>query len=195
MDRLQRLQPQAMMKLDVQYRMHPVVASWPNKYFYGGILQNGPAVMKERSSNLFPYLLFDLPFSKEERFKHSIGNAKEAAFVARLARTARDCCGGGRKVSVISFYAKQCELVRSELKKMKSVSIPVKTVDCFQGSESDVVILSCVRTKPKRIGFTADSERLNVALTRAKFSLFVVGQFDALKVSNFSTSFCFEYLF
>ncbi len=74
----------------------------------------------------------------------------------------------------------------------------VRTVDGYQGSESDVVIISCVRADPAAmgntsgswrrkkkgsIGFIAQSERLNVALTRARFALFVVGNFQSFGVS------------
>jgi superfamily I DNA and/or RNA helicase len=71
----------------------------------------------------------------------------------------------------------------------------VRTVDGFQGSEADIIIISCVRSqrqsssKSSNIGFLADFQRLNVALTRARYSLFVVGNFTYLEVSHavFST--------
>jgi superfamily I DNA and/or RNA helicase len=55
----------------------------------------------------------------------------------------------------------------------------------LQGSECDILIISCVRsyTGNNSIGFVGDEQRLNVALTRAKFALYIVGNFDVLKVS------------
>ena len=58
----------------------------------------------------------------------------------------------------------------------------VNTVDGFQGSERDIIIISCVRGGPGGIGFLQDRQRLNVALTRAKFSLVVVGNMETLEV-------------
>lgn len=57
----------------------------------------------------------------------------------------------------------------------------VGTVDSFQGRERDVIVFSCTRTEGT--GFMANSERLNVALTRAKHSLIIVGNFKSLKVT------------
>ena len=56
----------------------------------------------------------------------------------------------------------------------------VNTVDAFQGQEKDFIILSCVRSS-KNLGFVTINQRLNVALTRAKESLFVCGHFESLK--------------
>ena len=58
--------------------------------------------------------------------------------------------------------------------------ITVNTVDGFQGQERDIIIVSCVRAGKKEIGFLASPQRLNVALTRAKESLFVCGHFNTL---------------
>ena len=58
--------------------------------------------------------------------------------------------------------------------------IEVNTVDGFQGKEKDIVIFSCVRTSPHGIGFLADERRVNVAITRARLQLVVVGRAQAL---------------
>jgi regulator of nonsense transcripts 1 len=60
-------------------------------------------------------------------------------------------------------------------------NIKVSTVDAFQGQERDVIIISCVRSNAERvIGFVRDEKRLNVAITRAKYALFVFGNVDTL---------------
>ena len=64
----------------------------------------------------------------------------------------------------------------------KLQGVEVNTVDGFQGSEKDVIIISCVRSGGNSIGFLKDSERLNVALTRARKSLVIIGNFKFLKV-------------
>jgi senataxin len=63
--------------------------------------------------------------------------------------------------------------------------ISVSTIDAFQGQEGDLVILSCVRTSANDIGFVSDMRRLNVALTRAKSSLWIVCKCEAVSKFNF----------
>lgn len=95
-----------------------------------------------------------------------------------------------RKIGVIAFYKGQVELINDLLAKNErvqflskqlSVEITVSTVDGFQGDECDVIILSCVRASEKprpggSIGFLSDQRRLNVAITRAKSTLIILGQ-------------------
>ena len=54
--------------------------------------------------------------------------------------------------------------------------IEVNTVDGYQGREKNIILISCVRTGKKGIGFLSDARRLNVALTRAKYAVFVLGE-------------------
>jgi len=85
---------------------------------------------------------------------------------------------GEASVIIITPYKGQMELLleQVQLPKGSKASIAINTVDAFQGQEGDVVILSTVRTK--RAGFVNDAERINVALTRAKRVLRVVGEFS-----------------
>ena len=74
---------------------------------------------------------------------------------------------------------------RCDERQMKRVR--VNTVDAFQGQEQDIIIVSCVRAShhnKKKLGFVTIPQRLNVALTRAKESLFVCGHFDTLKTDE-----------
>ena len=65
-----------------------------------------------------------------------------------------------------------------------AAKIYVNTVDAFQGQEKDVIIFCCVRTSKRTIGFVADTRRLNVAITRARHGLFIVGHSQALRTSK-----------
>lgn len=76
------------------------------------------------------------------------------------------------------YYFRTSSLPENIKKKMK---IDVNTVDGFQGQERDVIIMSCVRSQ--RIGFMSDRQRLCVALTRAKHSLIICGNFNIFMVS------------
>ncbi len=69
------------------------------------------------------------------------------------------------------------------------LQVVIETVDSFQGKQMDVVIMSCVRASEPGlqtgIGFVSDIRRLNVAITRAKRGLWILGSAATLKVSNF----------
>lgn len=70
---------------------------------------------------------------------------------------------------------------RELLKKINILDhVSVNTVDSYQGQESDIVILSCVRSNTKKVGFLADKRRLNVAITRARFTLIIFGNAETL---------------
>eukprot|EP00558_Chaetoceros_sp_UNC1202_P003423 CAMPEP_0197244522 /NCGR_PEP_ID=MMETSP1429-20130617/9620_1 /TAXON_ID=49237 /ORGANISM="Chaetoceros sp., Strain UNC1202" /LENGTH=188 /DNA_ID=CAMNT_0042704897 /DNA_START=18 /DNA_END=584 /DNA_ORIENTATION=+ len=128
-----------------------------------------------------------------------ISNGSEVAFVWRLLKSLSKRFGGEVRnidIGVISFYNEQVNCIRKKLDKdtelcrwmqRSNVSLQVSTVDGFQGSEKDIIILSCVRSKwmgqngkNDSIGFLKDSRRVNVALTRAKHSLWVVANCDTL---------------
>jgi len=100
-----------------------------------------------------------------------------------------------RSIGVISPYSAQVQLIKSKLASDVSlrdglrnaqVSIEVKSVDGYQGRERDVIIFSAVRSnKRNSIGFLQDTRRMNVALTRARSGLLVIGDFDTLSAGNF----------
>ena len=81
-------------------------------------------------------------------------------------------------IGIISLYAAQSWALN---KRIQNPSIQISTVDAFQGNEKDLVILSTVRSNG--IGFTADPRRLNVAITRAKSQLIIVGNKQLLSTN------------
>ena len=76
----------------------------------------------------------------------------------------------------------RCPLLLKLVRYKSSGNVRVSTVDSFQGQEKEVIILSCVRAGGRTIGFLNDSKRVNVALTRAQHSLFIVGHRGTLEV-------------
>merc|ERR1719265_888404 len=125
--------------------------------------------------------------------RQSLQNEEEANFVVSLYKALTQMYPPEKawreRVAVISPYAEQVELIRRKfralfkIEKSRVCPVDVNTVDGFQGREKDIVIVSAVRAQnneTKSIGFVADRRRMNVAFTRARLSLWVVGHAGAL---------------
>ena len=115
--------------------------------------------------------------------KHEAGysNAEEALLVADVVGEFLD--GDAAKVVVLSPYARQVKRIEGALRRAGVADVVVGSVDSFQGQEADVVVFSATRSNERgALGFVRDPRRLNVALTRAKRGLVVVG--DATTLSN-----------
>ena len=184
--------PHPAVSLDEQHRMHPEIASFPSRHFYGGALRNAPDAPRESAFDedktvasgrlvvhlsAFAFLHFAGAESRDDR-GGSVRNRSEARAVAAVVAAARRHALAGASVAVITPYAGQQREIVASLGGDAS-DVRVGTVDGFQGQEADVVVLSCVRTQ--NLGFLADERRLNVALTRARRALLVVGDADALR--------------
>jgi senataxin len=81
------------------------------------------------------------------------------------------------KIGIITPYREQKRLIQDAVaRKFDTLEIDVNTVDGFQGQEKDIIMFSCVRSnKTGAMGFLNDKRRLNVAITRAKSSLWIIG--------------------
>ncbi|CAI5724085.1 unnamed protein product [Hyaloperonospora brassicae] len=183
--------------LRVQYRMHPFLREFPSERFYGGMLTDGPSVMKRvqkvcsgvyAHTSFQPFLLYDVENSREEDMNGSKYNRVEAAFCVSLCRNMFSICAETRinkwSVGFVSPYKEQVRVLRQEITRSgipASVSVEVNTVDGFQGREKDVIVFSCVRSSRRGgIGFLRDVRRLNVAITRARYCLYVIGNVSTL---------------
>ena len=149
-----------------------------------------------------PYLFFDSSQGAEQRdARQSVSNPIEARFVVRLllnlVRQDRQVVPAG-EVVLLTPYRQQVEVIKAELQRALAPALGlsqqeagdlarglVKTVDSFQGQERDVVIFSAVRADAQRgVGFVQDLRRMNVALTRARRTLWVVGSEGALRAAD-----------
>eukprot|EP00978_Attheya_sp_CCMP212_P018746 scaffold51799_cov56-Attheya_sp.AAC.2 len=173
--------------LDIQYRMDPMILKFPNREFYNNCVKSGDNVLSRLPAIARPVGLVDTSNrSCEERENFSTRNTEEASIIRALLRQDDDIQillqEQQTTVVVITPYSAQEKLLKTELKKVKGLrNWSVSTVDSYQGQEADIVIISTVRTE--RIGFVDDPQRLNVALTRAKRLIRVVGSkklFDRL---------------
>lgn len=178
--------------LTTQYRMHPQIRMFPSLTFYSNVLKDAPR-LEERRCLLShahwpfrPYMIFDVMNGIEEQTcTFSRCNKAEALFVIDLLTKYSSWLSADRvrSIVILSGYREQCTLIEHLLKTVDTdliSSVVVRTVDAFQGQEADVVIFSCVRTCVDDIGFLADTRRLNVALTRARFSLWIVCKCEAI---------------
>ncbi|KIK99636.1 hypothetical protein PAXRUDRAFT_822556 [Paxillus rubicundulus Ve08.2h10] len=198
--RLQKHRPDAVHLLSIQYRMHPEISQLPIRLFYQGRLLDGPDMVTKTKQpwqshpKFGPYRFFNVLRSREEgTVGHSMKNTLEAQVtVALYARLRKEfpAIDLDFRVGIVSMYRGQVlELQRAFEKRFGEDmrgKIHFHTVDGFQGQEKDIIILSCVRAGPgvQSIGFLADVRRMNVALTRAKSSLFILGNAPTLERSN-----------
>ncbi|CAK0823440.1 unnamed protein product [Prorocentrum cordatum] len=167
--------------LSIQYRMHPAIAEFPSQRFYEGRLEAGVRPQDRpcptpHGLQLGPVVVVHVGAAESSQGM-SKSNAGEASCVEFLLRALRPTCPLD-DVGVITPYSAQVSLVRRELGRglgHDAELVQVSSVDAFQGSEKEAIILSMVRSNPRGdIGFVGDWRRLNVAATRAKRLLVVV---------------------
>ena len=183
--------------LDTQYRMHPHISAFPSQSFYDGRLRDGVTEASRfmpwhHSPLMGPYRFFNVQGYSTRDSRNSLVNVKEAEVVMQLYhRLVTDCAGYQffGKIGVITPYKGQLKLLRQEFSRRYGEGIlsavEFNTTDAFQGRESEIIIFSCVRSRaegsrPEGIGFLKDIRRMNVGLTRAKSSLWVLGDAGAL---------------
>lgn len=177
-------------RLAVQYRMHPALSAFPSNMFYEGALQNGVSAAERIHSVSLPWpnpdtpLMFWSQLGAEEISSSGTSylNRTEATAVEKLVtHLLRNGIRPGQ-IGIITPYEGQRAHVVSLMTRNGTLSqnlydeIEVASVDSFQGREKDYIILSCVRSNEHQgIGFLSDPRRLNVALTRARFGLVILG--------------------
>ncbi|PNF31614.1 hypothetical protein B7P43_G17187 [Cryptotermes secundus] len=169
--------------LDVQYRMHPEICLWPNRFFYNGRLHSAPNLAQQRVCPLLPYCILSLEY--KQNVSGELSNAGEAELVSQLTLGLLEKLGNQQlSIGIITPYQKQRATIISILKASccASENVEVNTIDSFQGQERDIIVMSCVRTGG--VGFLSDTRRLNVALTRARYSLLLCGNFTSLRNDN-----------
>ncbi|KAL3479710.1 RNA helicase-domain-containing protein [Aspergillus californicus] len=173
------------------YRMHPNLSEFPSNMFYEGSLQNGITSFERLRREVdFPWPIIDSPMM----FWSNLGNEEisasgtsylnrtEAANVEKIVTRFFKAGVHPRDIGIITPYEGQRSYIVSSMqatgtfKKEHYKEIEVASVDAFQGREKDFIILSCVRSNDHQgIGFLSDPRRLNVALTRAKYGLVILG--------------------
>lgn len=176
--------------LNVQFRMNPLISQFPNQEFYKNRIQNAPGMKEKTAVNLVniptPIAFIDVKEGKERKvFGTTYRNYKEAEVVERIINNFKKNRIQSKDVGVITPYHGQVHLLRKKINKLDYKGLRISSVDTFQGSERDFIVLSLVRTnKEGKFGFLPDKHRINVSLTRARKGLIIVGNFQAILNSN-----------
>ncbi|KAF7046345.1 hypothetical protein CFC21_055378 [Triticum aestivum] len=192
--------------LDVQFRMHPEISKFPLSRFYLGKVTDGPNVLQRDYERKLlagpmygPYSFIDIKGGTESSGEHdmSLSDAAEAAAVTRIVERLFNesvCSGQKLAVGVVSPYNAQGHAIQERLGRLEcgahgdgeGFSVKVRTVEGFQGAEEDVIVFSAVHSNGNgSVGLLADWRRTNVALTRAKHCLWILG--DAATLSSSKT--------
>ncbi|XP_055322824.1 uncharacterized protein LOC129578378 isoform X2 [Sitodiplosis mosellana] len=166
--------------MTTQYRMHPDICHFSNHYFYGNRLTSAPS--SNDNFMLRSYSVFNLNFFQSNNDHIHYYNMEEAAFVVSMLKVmVKHADPKDFSYGIITPYAKQRQELQTLLENsatLAAFNIPVNTIDSYQGQERDIIILCTTRTIG--IGFLANPQRLNVALTRAKKSLVICGNFTSI---------------
>ena len=197
MERIVENKPEEVTLLKMQYRMNDQIMRFSSDWFYHGKVESAPSV-RHRS-----ILDYDLPIAwidtsdidaREEFVGETFGriNKTEAELTLAVLQHYFEKVGRTRileesiDVGIISPYRAQVQYLRQLIRKREFFKpyrqlISVNTVDGFQGQERDVILISLVRANDEgQIGFLNDLRRMNVAITRARMKLIILGDTTTL---------------
>jgi len=162
--------------LNVQYRMRKAIADFSSQYFYKGEL-NTPEHLQDIAVHISFFDTAGAGFEEEKGGDgSSLMNRGELDMVQKIIDSEKLEL---KSIAFISPYSGQVGLAKSTFSK----GLLISTIDSFQGQEKEVVIISLVRSNDEsKIGFLSDYRRMNVAMTRAKEQLFVIG--DSSTIGN-----------
>ncbi|XP_058744792.1 helicase SEN1-like [Vicia villosa] len=183
--------------LNVQYRMHPSISLFPCKEFYGEKLFDAPVVREESYNKLFlegdmygPYSFINIA-KGTEKFGHgqSLKNMVEVAVISKILENLKQQFMRTKKkvsIGIISPYNAQVYEIKEKVKQFiwcsnSKFAVNVRSIDGFQGGEEDIIIISTVRSNGSgNVGFLSNRQRTNVAITRARYCLWILGNESTL---------------
>ncbi|XP_026447479.1 uncharacterized protein LOC113348005 [Papaver somniferum] len=172
--------------------MHPKISAFPNGNFYRNQILNAPNVLCKSYQRSYlqgpmfgPYSFISTSDGRDEQdnVAHSRKNMVEVAITLKIVRKLFRAWDGAREkltIGIISPYAAQVAAIQEKLghkyEKFEYFAVRVKSIDGFQGGEEDIIIISTVRSNREgSIGFLSNLQRTNVALTRARRCLWILG--------------------
>ncbi|HMV43075.1 MAG TPA: IGHMBP2 family helicase [Leptospiraceae bacterium] len=189
--------------LDTQYRMHEEIMNFSNEYFYHGKLIAHESVKNRTLDSVFGYSekipalrFIDTAGTDSEEILNeenlSLENPKEAELLFKQIQIDLEKWNWNelnrKKISIgiLSPYNEQIKTLKDRFEETnlsKKYDIEISTIDSFQGREKDIIYISLVRSNEVgEIGFLSDTRRMNVAMTRARMRLVVIG--DSSTIGN-----------
>lgn len=184
-------------QLTVQYRMHESIMGFSSDHFYGGSLTADPSVRHHVVSGLpgvvanevldAPLTMIDTAGTGWAEELEPDGESKRNPQEGELVlRQVNELCRAGVKPADIAIIAPYAAQVRWLRQNSEYEQVEIDTVDGFQGREKEAIVISLVRSNSiGEIGFLADARRMNVALTRARRKLIIVGDSATLACDEF----------
>lgn len=170
--------------LDTQYRMNEQIVGFSNAQFYHGLLKTDVSVKNQHINDGFEALEFiDTAGCAYDEIKEneSLSNPDEVTLVKKRVD---ELITFTTQIGVISPYRSQVDLLEDVFESIEAIE--VNTIDSFQGQEKEVIIISLVRSnETANIGFLSDYRRMNVAMTRAKKKLIVIGDSSTIGLDDF----------
>ena len=223
MERIVENHPESVKLLTTQYRMHHDIMEFSNRWFYNGKMAAAPEVkyrsilefdtpiewidtsIPEDSSFSTDEALDEKAFVETITGNSGKINKDEALLTLYALQSYIEKIGVQRflnenlDIGIISPYRAQTQYLRHLLKhtpffRLVRKLISVNTVDGFQGQERDIIVVSMVRSNEKgQIGFLRDLRRMNVAITRARMKLLIIGNNKTLSANSFFSKF-YQYI-
>ena len=201
MERIANLKPEAVTLLRIQYRMHEDIMRFSSDWFYHNLMIAAPEVKHRSILDLDMPMTWintsdysETPEHSEEFIGESFGrvNKTEAELTLLSLQAYFEMIGKQRvlderlDVGIISPYRAQVQYLRQLVRKREFFKpfrplISINTVDGFQGQERDIIVISLVRSNEEgQIGFLRDLRRMNVAITRARMKLIILGDQETM---------------
>lgn len=195
-ERLMFEQPELGRRLERQYRMHETIMGFSSETLYEGGLTAADSVRGHLLTGLdsvvataateAPFTFVDTAgagFDEEGEDGESTSNPREAELLVAAVNELVDAGVASEDIGVITPYAAQARLLSERL---AGLAAEVDTVDGFQGREKEAILISLVRSNPDAsIGFLAERRRLNVAITRARRAVWIIGDSATLAADDF----------
>lgn len=187
--------------LTTQYRMQNDIMEFSNNYFYNGLLKTDQSIFDRTShESIKPVMFIDTAGTgfEEQMFEEIQKDLYQSRYnegeyyilrehLLKLNNTVENF--SNKEIVIITPYRAQVKYIQDQLtneQSLKHLFIRVSSIDGYQGQESDIVIISLVRSNQKgEIGFLNDYRRMNVAMTRAKNHLAIIGDSATLCSDKF----------